>query len=42
MGFILRPQNVQLVFDNVLTLCNAEEAIALPWNNTNKQTHNQL
>lgn len=39
MSLILSSQRVQLVFNDVLTLRRAEEAVSVPWRDTDRQTH---
>lgn len=42
VSLVLSSQGVQLVFDDVLTLGHAEEAVPVPWRDADRQTHRDI
>lgn len=42
MSLVLGSQRVQLVFDDVLTLRHAQEAVSVPWRDTGEQTRRDI
>lgn len=42
MSLALSSQRVQLMFDDVLTLCLTEEAVSVPWRDTGEQTRRDI